>query len=429
MKKHIFSAILGMTLATTAWADGQHWTATWATATEYTGESDMPQSGTLTNKSIRQTVRVSIGGECVRLHLSNEYSREPVEIKSIYIADVDLSGVNQGNNSPVLDRSRVAVADIPKIGMEIERRTARYLRFDGKKSITIPPGETAVSDETEYSLRPSQLLSITITYGSTPVNATSHRGSRTTSYIIGGAATPKTDFSQCERTDHWYNIATLDVKGERRAIAVLGNSITDGRGTTTNLQDRWTDIMSETLLANPQTSDIAVLNLGIGGNSVYYGGLSDPAVKRFDRDILGQPGVDAIIVFEGINDLGGTDGDAEQRAAKLIECYKEFITKAHARGLKIYGATITPFRRSFYDNNDFFREAARQTVNRWIRENAAAKPGAPTFDSIIDFDKIVRDPANPDCLQEQYQSDWLHLNPAGYKALGEYAAEVMGISR
>ena len=196
----------------------------------------------------------------------------------------------------------------------------------------------------------------------------------------------------------------------------MGNSITDGRGTTTNLQDRWTDFLADRLQANEATKNIAVLNLGIGGNAVCFGGLSDPAVKRFDRDCLGQGGVKAIVVFEGSNDLGGTNGDAVMRAKEIIESYKEFIKNPHDRRMKIYGATISPYFKSFYDNGRPVRGAARQYINKWIRESKA-------FDGVLDFDNVVRDPQNPSVVQERYQLDWLHLNPAGYEALGNYAAD------
>ena len=412
MKRIIFimlASVICCTMSAKTKQEGNgKWVATWATATEFTGKGDMPKSGTLTGKSIRQIVRVSIGGSVMRLHLSNEYSKQPVEIKSIYIADLD--------NDP--GRTPVAAEDVPNIGIKINQKTAKYLKFGGKNNITIPAGETVVSDELAYNLKPLQRLSINISFGETPENATSHRGSRTTSYIINGEATPKSDFTKNpEREDHWYNIATIDVRREGcEAIAVIGNSITDGRGTTTNLQDRWTDFLADRLQANEATKNIAVLNLGIGGNAVYFGGLSDPAVKRFDRDCLGQDGVKTIVVFEGINDLGGTNGDAEKRAKKIIECYKEFIQKAHDRGMKIYGATISPYFKSFYDNGDPFREAARQYINKWIRESKA-------FDGVLDFDAVVRNPEAPTEVLEKYQMDWLHLNPAGYEALGNYAAE------
>lgn len=375
------------------------WTCTWATAPEYTGIQDMPLSGTLNNKTIRQIIHVSLGGKKLRLHLSNEYSNEDTEIKSIYLADVF---------------SNVALEDL---GIKINDNTIKYLTFGGERSTTIPAGGTVVSDAIEYSLDPLQLLSVTITYGLTPEHPTGHRGSRTTSYIVEGNPT-YTDFSTNERIDHWYNIVKLDVIGEgNSAIAVIGNSITDGRGTTTNLQNRWTDVMAESLQAREETKHLSVLNLGIGGNSVYYGGLSDPAVKRFDRDVLGQTNVSFVIVFEGINDLGNSDGDELERACKLIECYRQFIQKAHSRGLRIYGATITPFKGSGYDNGNPAREECRQTVNRWIRESGE-------YDGVLDFDTLLRDSEEPDRLREEYQSDWLHLNPIGYEAMGKYAGEV-----
>lgn len=405
--KKLFICMAAMVLSASAQAKGENesgnWVATWATATEYTGKGDMPKSGTLDGKSIRQIVHVSIGGKTLRLHLSNEYSKEPVEIKSVFIADI-------------VESEDIKVADI---GIDIQPKTARYLKFNGKRNLTISAGETAVSDPVAYDLKPLQRLAITISYGKTPVNATSHRGSRTTSYIINGEAKPKTTFANIEREDHWYNIATIDViANDCSAIACIGNSITDGRGTTTNLQNRWTDFFAEALQASETTSNLAVLNLGIGGNSVFYGGLSDPAVKRFDRDCLEQAGVKTIVVYEGINDLGGTNNDAEARAAKIIECYKEFIRKAHQRGMKIYGATIAPYFGSFYDNGDFFREAARQTINKWIRESGQ-------FDGVIDFDSVLRDPANPSKMNPAYHcGDWLHPNPAGFEAMGKFAAKI-----
>lgn len=405
--KKMFICMAAMVLSATVQAKGVNengnWVATWATATEYTGKGDMPKSGTLDGKSIRQIVHVSIGGKTLRLHLSNEYSKEPVEIKSVFVADI-------------VESEDIKVADI---GIDIQPKTARYLKFNGKRNLTIAAGETAVSDPVAYDLKPLQRLAITISYGKTPVNATSHRGSRTTSYIINGEAKPKTTFANIEREDHWYNIATIDViANDCSAIACIGNSITDGRGTTTNLQNRWTDFFAEALQASEATSNLAVLNLGIGGNSVFYGGLSDPAVKRFDRDCLEQAGVKTIVVYEGINDLGGTNNDAEARAAKIIECYKEFIRKAHQRGMKIYGATIAPYFGSFYDNGDFFREAARQTINKWIRESGQ-------FDGVIDFDSVLRDPANPSKMNPAYHcGDWLHPNPAGFEAMGKFAAKI-----
>ena len=365
------------------------WVGTWAAAAEFTGPGDMP-SRPLTNRSLREIVKVSIGGDCLTLRLSNEFSRQPVEIKSVYIADA-------------LD------------SCDINVKSARYLSFSGRRNVTIPAGEYVVSDVCKYALKPLQRLSITINYGATPENATSHRGSRTTSYIIDGVAKPKTSFAVSERVDHWYSIAAIDVPANgQECIAILGNSITDGRGSTTNLQNRWPDIMSEAL--GKTGLNCGVLNLGIGGNCVLAGGLSEPAVKRFDRDILGQKGVTKLILFEGVNDIGGANGRSERVAHDLVEAYKQFIQKAHERGIKVYVATITPFGKSFYDGGNLFKEACRQTVNQWMRTSSEV-------DGVIDFDALMRDPDAPNQLRQSLQEDWLHPNANGYKAMGEFAAK------
>ena len=364
------------------------WVSTWATAAEFTGPGDMP-SRPLTDRSLREIVKVSVGSDCFRLRLSNEFSKEPVEIKSIYVADA-------------LD------------SCDIDRRTAKNLTFGGKKSFSIEPGKCAISDVCKYNLKPLQRLSITICYGSTPVNATSHRGSRTTSYLMDGVSKPGKPFVATERVVHWYNIASIDVPAHgQECIAVLGNSITDGRGSTTDLQNRWPDIMANTLAESGK--EYCMLNLGIGGNCVVRGGLSEPALKRFDRDILAQEGVTTLVIFEGINDIGGSKGRSEQMAQELIKAFQEMMAKARARGLKVYLATITPFGKSFYDDS-FFKEAARQTVNQWIRTNKEA-------DGFIDFDELMRDPEHPSQLREDLQEDWLHPNAKGYQVMGEYAAK------
>jgi len=158
------------------------------------------------------------------------------------------------------------------------------------------------------------------------------------------------------------------------------------------------------------------LNLGIGGNCVIKGGLSEPALKRFDRDILGQKGVSTLVIFEGVNDIGGAKNNSEECANNLIEAYREMISKAHSKGIKVYLATITPFKGNSYFT--IFHEAARQYVNEWIRNNKDS-------DGIIDFDLIVRDPKDHAKLKEEFSDDYLHLNPKGYEAMGKYAADIL----
>ena len=388
MKKTFYSTVLTMLLfmAEGLSANADDWVGTWATAPEFTGSGDMPQVTVLTDNALREVVHVSIGGDVLRLQLSNEYSKEPVEIRSIYIADA-------------LDSTA------------IDSRSVRYLTFNGQRSVTISGGQAVFSDELRYNLKPLQRLAITINYGQTPKNVTSHRGSRTTSYIMKGQSKPKKSFVVEEALDHWYNIAAIDVKREGATCwAVLGNSITDGRGTTTNLQNRWTDVCAEAL-----GGETAVLNLGIGGNCVLRGGLSEPALKRFDRDIMGQRGLTGIVIYEGINDIGSSRS-VEQTEKELIEAYELFISKARAAGLKVVGATITPIGNTMYWS--LYHEALRQTINQWIRT-------CGKFDAVIDFDKVLSDPQKPTWMRADYQYDWLHPNAAGYKAMGLKAAEVL----
>lgn len=387
MKKIL--TLLLICASTVALAQGK-WTGTWATAQQFTVPADTPKTW-LSNASIRQTVHVSLGSGIMHVQLSNAYGSSPLQVKSVYIADA-------------LD------------SCAIDTRTATYLTFNKKRNVTIGPGRDIVSDPVTYNLKPLQRLSITINYGDVPAELTSHAGSRTTSYVIKGVSKPRTSFVNGERLEHWYNISAIDVLDKSEGcVAVLGNSITDGRGSTTDKQNRWTDVMAEELSAKGKLE--GVLNLGIGGNCVLRGGLGDPAVKRFHRDILEQSGVRKLIIAEGTNDIGGSNGNSEEVASRLIEAYKGFIKEAHDNGIKVYMATITPFKHSQYHTP--FHEAARQTVNDWMRASKG-------FDGLIDFDKLVSDPADPQAMREELKDDWLHLNVEGYKEMGKYAASIIG---
>lgn len=360
------------------------WVGTWATAPQFITKNNMSEKTELTGKSIRQIVHVSLGGNTLRLQLSNAYSKSPLQIKSVYIA-----------NS--IDSSTIDI------------HSARYLEFAKKRNVTIAPGRSVVSDAVQYNLKPLQRLAITINYGATSKDITWHPGSRTTSYILNGASTPRTKFTYAAKADYWFTIDAIDVYGvENGSIAILGNSITDGRGSTTNHQNRWPDIMSERL-----GGKFGVLNLGIGGNEILGYGLGDPAIKRFSRDIMGQRGLKAVIIFEGTNDIGHSRGNSEQVAAQMIEAYAKFAKEAHARGLKVFGATITPFKNHSYYTP--FHEAARETVNEWIRTTK-------DLDGVIDFDRLMSDPKEPQALIPECQEDWLHPNAEGYRRMGHYAA-------
>jgi len=257
-------------------------------------------------------------------------------------------------------------------------------------------------------------VAITIYFGATPPDITGHPGSRTTSYLMPGNKASETDFSGSVTTEHWYVIYGIDVQARSWAscIAILGNSITDGRGSTTNMQDRWPDLLSERLLANRGTKKVGVLNLGIGGNCVLKDCLGTAAKSRYERDILSKPGVKFVIIFEGVNDIGGVRSSdaAASVASGLIAAYKMMIDSAHSRGLTIYGATITPFKGNGYFNQ--YSEECRNKVNGWIR-------GSGWFDAVIDFDHVVRNPQDTISLVSSFQNDGLHPDLQGFKKMAD----------
>ena len=366
------------------------WVGTWTTAPQLVEPHNMPPAPGLTDYTIRQIVRVSVGGEEVRLRFSNAFSKSPVEMKSVTIAEAAEGSV-------------------------INMDTQKQLQFNKKSGVKMTPGGEVFSDPFKFNLKPGSLVAITIHFGKTSPDVTGHPGSRTTSFILPGNNIASADFSGSVKTDHWYVIQSMDVKASKssKAVAVLGNSITDGRGSGTNKQNRWPDILSARLLANEATKNIGVLNLGIGGNCVVHGGLGPTALERFDRDILSQNNVRWLIILEGINDIGSikTDEQADKIAKELIRAYDEMITKAHAKGILVYGATILPFAKSFYDTPQ--RQKARDAVNEWIRNSRR-------FDEVIDFDKIMRNPYDViTILPDMHDGDFLHPNEAGYRRMGE----------
>jgi len=296
----------------------------------------------------------------------------------------------------------------------INTTTNKELTFNGSHEVTMNAGGTITSDPIEFELEPRMDLSITTYYGQTSSTVTGHPGSRTTSYLLEGNNTSTTNFSGSIQTEHWYNINQIHVLTSPPAasVAILGNSITDGRGSTTNQQNRWPDIFSEELLKNSKTQHIGVLNMGIGGNAALRGGLGPTGLSRYERDVLNQPGVQWAIIYHGVNDIGGvkTAQASITIANELISAYKQMIVYAHQRRIKIYAGTILPFNGSSYHNQH--SETCRNTVNEWIRNSK-------WFDAVIDFDVVMQDPNDITRLVSSYQYDGLHPDTAGYKKMGE----------
>jgi len=389
---------LMMFCALSTYSLAQNWVGTWATAPQTVVKSFMPYNNCMTNRSVRQVVKVSIGGDVIRLKLSNIYSMQPVEIRSIYIAHA-------------------------KDSSDIDAKTAQYFKFGNSYKTIIPAGKQIVSNALKFKLRNLERVAITINYTSAPEIPTVHMGSRTTSYIMKGVTNAHSNFAKAFRENHWYNISGIDVytmSNNMSAIAIIGNSITDGKCSTDNAQNRWPDVMSEMLQLKHKITNQGVLNLGIGNNRVTVpGGFGALAKERFDRDILMQSGVKKVVIFEGVNDIGAArSGSSETVARKIIESIQGMVKKAKARKMKVYLGTITPFKGAGYYTH--FHEAARLYVNDWIRSQAK------NVDGILDFAKLLQDPNDDRRMKREYASnDWLHPNPTGYKAMGIYAADIV----
>lgn len=383
---------------------GQRWVDTWVSMPQLTEPGNMPPppfTGTgvvFADSTLRQTVRVSIGGGQLRLRFSNAFGGAALPITAVSVA------------LPAGGRAGTGA---------IQDGTARPVTFHGRTSVTIPVGAQMVSDPLDFGLVPRSNLSVTIylAEGQASTNITSHPGSRTTSHMLAGNHLTDTDLTGATTVAHWYFLSGIEVPSRNADAAVmLGDSLTDGRGSTTDGNDRWPDQLLDRLQSEHRTSGIAILNQAAGGNRVLNDGLGPNALARLDRDVLAQSGVKWLVVLEGINDIGtaaATEAAQKRVADDLIAAYDQIITRAHAVGIKVFGATLLPFGGNGFDDPAGFREAARQTVNEWIRTSRA-------FDAVLDFDRVTRDPANPRQLLPAYDTgDHLHMNPTGYRALAD----------
>ncbi|WP_298399831.1 SGNH/GDSL hydrolase family protein [Sphingobium sp.] len=374
------------------------WVAGWASAQfRPAGDAQLPV-GTLTDRTLRQIVRPSIAGDRLRVRFSNLAGTKPLRIAGASIA-----------------RARGPAA------ASVDPGTLISLRFDGAPEVVIPAGADYLSDPVSLPAKALDTIAISIRYGGEP-EQTSHPGSRATSWHLPGDHLTDATMAGAASFDHWFNLAALEVErcAPAKLIVALGDSITDGKGSTTNGNDRWTDVLAQRLQADPKHRDVAIVNQGIGGNRLLDDGLGPNALARLDRDVLAQPGVSHMILLEGINDLGMLTRDApvsedahRAHVARIIGAYRQIIARARAKGVKVIGATIMPFVGNDYYHADAQNEADRQAVNGWIRT-----PG--NFEAVIDFDRVTRDPAHPDRLLPAYDDgDALHPSPTGYKAMGE----------
>jgi lysophospholipase L1-like esterase len=380
-------------------AKAQLWVASWGSSQQIPEPQNALPADDLRDATLRQIVHLSVGGTTVRVHLSNAFGSEALHFLSVHIA------------RPLSPRSDA-----------IDPATDRALTFAGTSDVTIPPGAEYISDAIDYSVAALSDLSISFHLDSPPGPETGHMGSRATSYLVHGDAVAAATLAEPQRFDHWFLLSAIDLLSApgSASVVALGDSITDGHGATTNGNDRWTDVLAARLQASAKSRTIGVSNQGIGGNHLLTDGLGPNVLSRFDRDVLAAAGARWLIVFEGVNDLGGLAREGEvpvadhaARVAAVIAVYQQIVQRAHAHGISVFGATITPYVGSDYYHPGPLSEADRQAVNRWIRS-----PGH--FDAVIDFDAVLADPQHPDRLLPAYDcGDHLHPSPAGYRVMAE----------
>ena len=380
------------------------WVATWGASQQIPEPQNSLPAADLSDATVRQIFHLSIGGSVLRVHVSNVFGTEALHFTSVHIA------------RPLSPRSPA-----------IDPASDKPLTFAGQSDVTVPPDAEFLSDPISYRVEALSDLAITYHLDASPSPETGHPGSRATSYYVHGDAVASpmlTDPGKHDpdKVDHWYQVSQIDVQAApgSGSVVALGDSITDGHGATTNGNDRWTDVLASRLQQSPVTQNIGVINAGIGGNHVLTDGLGPNALARFDRDVLAPAGVRWLIVFEGVNDLGGLTRTSEVSPAehaafvqRVIAAYQQIVMRAHAHGLQVIGATITPYMGSDYYHPGPLNEKDRQAVNEWIR-------AAGHFDAVVDFDAVVRDPHQPDRLLPAYDcGDHLHPSPTGYRAMGE----------
>lgn len=384
--------------AVAAGSERSSWVHTWTAMPQLTEPGNMPPApftGTgsvLVDTTLRQTLHTSIGGKRVRVRFSNAFGTTDLPITSAAVARP--VGGAAGTSGIVAGSSRA-------------------LTFGGETSIVVAAGAQVVSDPVPITVaaRSNLTVSVYLAEGQAGVNLTGHPGSRTTSWLVNGDQSEKPDLTGAVPVDHWYLISGLEVTASSAAgVVIVGDSLTDGRGSTTNGNDRWPDQLAARL-GDPR---LAVLNQAAGGNRVLHDGLGPNVLARFDRDVLGVSGAAWVLVFEGVNDIGtapATEDGQRSVITALTGAFRQIVARAHAQDLRVYGATITPFGgNTGYDDPGGLRERARFAINGVIRGGI--------FDSYVDFAAAVADPASPSRLNPAYDvGDHLHLNPAGYAAL------------
>ncbi|MEU4481888.1 SGNH/GDSL hydrolase family protein [Micromonospora sp. NPDC023966] len=351
---------------------------TWGASADRTG-------GSFTDQTVRNIVHTSIGGTNLRISLSNVFGDRIVTFDSVYV------GVQSG-------------------GASVVPGTNRQVTFAGSKTVSVPNGAEVLSDPLPGDVPADTNLTVSIHVKGASGSLTGHNLAMQTNYISGAgdhaADTDGTAFTQQATRWYWVDALVVDQQQQVDTVAALGDSITDGYGSTRDANHRWPDYLARRIAEQPPAHQFGVMNEGISGNRVLTDGAGVNVQARFDRDVLSQPDVRTVILMEGINDIGG---GVATSADQLISAYRILIARAHADQTCILGATLTPFEGAGYYSPA--KEVIREEVNTWIRTSGE-------FDGVIDFDQVTRDPANPMRFLPAYDvGDHLHPSDAGYQAM------------
>jgi lysophospholipase L1-like esterase len=376
------------------------WVATWAASPMNVWAADMTLPG-FYNQTIREFVRISLGGHKIRVRISNEFGSKPVAIEAACVALAGEDGA-------------------------IQPLTVKPLSFGGEPGVLIPAGAPALSDAVEL-MAPSQsrlALSFYVS-GFLPLQTHHYEAQQTTLISIpGNFVNSELVPLQQRATSHFLaSVVFVDANERSRAVACIGDSITDGYGSQIDGDKRWPDVLSDRFYANALTQNLAVLNLGIGGNRLLTNGRGANALARFDRDVLGMPRVSHVVIQQGINDIGwpGTSlagSDEVVTAQQIIFALQQLVARAEINGIRAIIGTLTPFEGTKPEApiGDFYtheKDRARTIVNAWIRRGEG-------FHGVVDFDAAIRDPARPSRLLPAYDcGDHLHPNDAGYRAMAQ----------
>lgn len=365
------------------------WVATWAPSQSATAAR--PAAGTIdrvptyVNATIREIIHTTVGGDHIRIRISNEYGDKPITIGEAHVA-LRVAG---STTNPASDKA---------------------LTFAGKTVVVVRTGAVVVSDPLPFAVPTLGDLAISLFLPDSARTTTRHALGLQTTYVSKtGNHTASATFATDTMMRSWIFLSSVEVTSPRvtGTIVTIGNSITDGAASTADSNRRWPDVLARRLLSSSAEPMKAVVNAGISGNRVLTFGAGPSLVSRFDRDVLMQPGVTHVIILEGINDIS-SDSTTGVSAEDIIYGLHQMVDRAHERGIVAYGATLTPFERE-----SPAREAKRQAINTWIRTSGV-------YDGVVDFDKATRDPGQPNRFLPAYDSgDHLHPSDAGYKAMGE----------